>query len=132
MTDRRSRSPQSRHQFSGSKGKGHSTKNIAFASPGQVFTFEKSENGVYGNTGHYVGRWACQDDVVKWQAESNAVDRAAEMRERARKEIRDRLDHEALELCVRLTLGGTTIVSSRCALPDVIQSHDELSRGMVE
>ena len=86
-----------RHGFYGSKKKGHSTKNIAFASPGQIFSFEKSEKGVYGNTGHYIGRWACQDDVVKWQAESNAVDRAAEMKERAKKESKDRLDWEALE-----------------------------------
>jgi hypothetical protein len=85
-----------RYQFYGSKKKGHSTKNIAFASPGQIFTFEKSENGVYGNTAHYVGRWACQDDVVKWQAESSAVDRAAELQERAKKESKDRLDWEAL------------------------------------
>jgi hypothetical protein len=86
-----------RHQFYGSKKKGHGTKNIAFASPGQIFTFEKSDNGVFGNTGHYIGRWACEDDVVKWQAENNAVDRAAEMKERAKKESKDRLDWEALE-----------------------------------
>ena len=110
-----------RHQFYGSKKKGHSTKNIIFASAGQIFTFEKSENGVYGNTGHYVGRWACQDDVVKWQAESNAVDRAAEMEGRAKKASKDRLDWEALDPFRQAYSGRLNYRQQQMLLAQVLQ-----------
>ena len=86
-----------KHQIYGSKKKGHSTKNIAFVSPGAIFSFERSENGVYGNTGRYLGRWACEEDVVTWTAEHNAIDRAAELAERAKKENKEHLDWDALE-----------------------------------
>lgn len=122
---------QERHEFYGSKKKGHSTKNIAFASPGQIFTFEKSENGVYGNTAHYVGCWACQEDVVQWQAESNAVDRAAELRELAKKESKERLDWEALEPFRQTYFGRLNYRQQQMLLAQVIQyitSH----RGTVE
>jgi hypothetical protein len=88
---------QARHQVYGSKKKGHSTTNIAFAQPGAVYSFEKSENGVFGTTGHYLGRWKCEEDVLKWTAEHNAIDRVAELAERAKKENREHLDWEALE-----------------------------------
>ncbi len=86
-----------KHQTYGSKKKGHSTQNIAFASPGAIYSFEQSENGVYGTTGRYLGRWACEEDVVKWTAEHNAIDRAAELAGRAKKENKERLDWEVLE-----------------------------------
>jgi hypothetical protein len=110
-----------RHQFYGSKKKGHSTKNITFASPGQIFSFEKSENGVYGNTARYIGRWACQDDVVKWQAESNAVDRAAEMEERAKKERKERLDWETLEPFRQAYFGCLNYRQQQMLLAQVLQ-----------
>ncbi len=120
-----------RHGFYGSKKKGHSTKNIAFASPGQIFTFDKSENGVYGNTAHYVGRWACQDDVVKWQAESNAVNRAAEMQERAKKESKDRLDWEALEPFRQAYNGRLNYRQQQMLLAQVLQ-YITTHKGKVE
>jgi hypothetical protein len=86
-----------RHQIYGKKKKGHSTQNIAFASPGAIYSFEKTENGVFSNTGQYQGRWACEEDVVKWACESNATDRVAELAERARKENKEHLEWEALE-----------------------------------
>ena len=88
---------QTRHQVYGSKKKGHSTKNIAFAQPGAIFSFEKTENGVFGSTGRYLGRWKCEEDVLKWTAEHNAIDRAAELAERAKKENKEHLDWETLE-----------------------------------
>lgn len=88
---------QERHQLYGSKKKGHSTKNLTIASPGAIYSFEQSEGGVYGSTGRYLGRWACEGDVVKWTAEHNAIDRAAELAERGKKENKERLDWEALE-----------------------------------
>ena len=86
-----------RHQVYGSKKKGHTTKNIKFASPGAIYSFEKSEGGVFGSTGQYLGRWGNEEDVLKWTAEHNAIDRAAELAERAKKENKQRLDWEALE-----------------------------------
>ena len=88
---------QARHQIYGSKKKGASTQNIAFASPGAIYSFERSDNGVYGSTARYVGRWACEDDVLKWTAEHNAIDRAAELAARAKKENKQHLDWEVLE-----------------------------------
>ena len=88
---------QARHQVYGSKKAGHRTKNIAFASPGAIYSFERSDNGVFGSTAHYVGRWACEDDVLKWTAEHNAIDRDAEMAARANKENREHLDWNVLE-----------------------------------
>jgi hypothetical protein len=76
---------QARHQIYGSKKKGHSTQNIAFASPGAIYSFERSDSGVFGSTARYVGRWACEDDVLKWTAEHHAIDRTAELRDRAKK-----------------------------------------------
>ena len=86
-----------RHQIYGKKKKGHTTKNIAFAQPGAIYSFEKSEGGVYGNTGQYQGRWKNEEDVLKWTAESHAIDRAGELAERAKKENQERLDWQALE-----------------------------------
>jgi hypothetical protein len=88
---------QARHQVYGSKKKGHSTINIAFAAPGAVYSFEKTENGVFGSTGRYLGRWACEEDVLKWTAEHNAIDRAAELAERAKKENQEHVDWATLE-----------------------------------
>jgi hypothetical protein len=88
---------QARHQIYGSKKKGHTTKNITFASPGAIYSFEQSDNGVFGATGQYLGRWACEDDVLKWTAEHNAIDRAAELAERAKKENKQHLEWDALE-----------------------------------
>jgi hypothetical protein len=45
-----------RHQYYGSKKKGHTTKNIAFAQPRAIYSFERSEGGIYGSTGKYQGR----------------------------------------------------------------------------
>lgn len=70
-----------RRQYYGSKKRGHTTKNLAFAQPGAIYSFEKSNGGVYGSTGRYQGRWACEKDVVKWAAEHNAIDRTAELAE---------------------------------------------------
>jgi hypothetical protein len=84
-----------RHQLYG--GKKRRDSNIAFASPGQIFSFEKSENGVFGATSRYVGRWQNEDDVVRWQAESNAIERTIELAVRAKKESKERLDWQALE-----------------------------------
>lgn len=86
-----------RHQVYGSKKKGHTTKNLTFASPGAIYSFERSEGGVYGSTGQYLGRWACEDDVLKWTADHNAIDRTGELAERARKENKQHFDWEALE-----------------------------------
>ena len=86
-----------RHQSYGSKKKGHTTKNLTFASPGAVYSFERAENGVYAVTGQYLGRWKCDEDVVKWTAEHNAIDRAAELAERAKKDNQEQLDWDALE-----------------------------------
>jgi hypothetical protein len=86
-----------RHQIYGKKKKGYSTQNIAFAQPGAIFSFEKSENGVFGNTGQYQGRWKNEEDVVRFSAEHNAIDRTAELTERARKENKEHLDWDALE-----------------------------------
>lgn len=86
-----------RHQIYGKKKKGHTTQNIAFAQPGAIYSFEKSENGVFLNTGQYQGRWACEEDVVKWSGESNAIERVAELAERAKKENKEHLDWDALE-----------------------------------
>lgn len=85
-----------RHQLYGGKKK-RGSNNIAFASPGQIFSFEKSENGVFANTSRYVGRWENQDDVVRWQAESAAIERTIELTTRAKKESKERLDWQALE-----------------------------------
>ena len=84
-----------RHQLYGGKKRG--SNNIALASPGQIYSFEKSENGVYSNTRHYVGRWQNEDDVVKWLAESTAIERTIELATRAKKESKERLDWQALE-----------------------------------
>ena len=85
-----------RHQLYGGKKRGNN--NIAFASPGQVYSFEKSENGVYANTSRqYIGRWQNDEDVVKWQAESNAIERTIELAARAKKESKEHLDWQALE-----------------------------------
>lgn len=86
-----------RHQIYGKKKKGYRTQNIALASPGAIYSFEQSENGVFSNTGQYQGRWACEEDMLKWTAEHNAIDRAAELAERAKKENKERLDWDALE-----------------------------------
>lgn len=86
-----------RHQHYGSKKKGHTTKNIAFAQPGAIYSFEKSEGGVYGSTAHYQGRWACEEDVLRWTAEHNAIDRTAELAAQAHKENKEHLDWQALE-----------------------------------
>jgi hypothetical protein len=86
-----------RHQLYGSKKKGHTTKNVAAASPGAIYSFERSEGGVYGSTARYLGRWADEEDVLKWTAEHNAIDRAAELAECAKKENKRHLDWEALE-----------------------------------
>jgi hypothetical protein len=51
-----------RHQVYGSKKRGHGTVNISFAAPGAIYLFERSDNGVFGATGRYLGRWACEDD----------------------------------------------------------------------
>ena len=88
---------QARHQVYGSKKKGVSTQNIAFASPGAIYSFERSGNGVYGSTARYIGRWASEDDVLKWTAEHHAIDRAAELAERAKKENKQHLEWDALE-----------------------------------
>jgi hypothetical protein len=86
-----------RWQYYGSKKRGHSTKNIAFAQPGAIYSFERSEGGVYGSTGQYVGRWKNEEDVVRWQAEHAAIDRQAERQAQAAKENKEWLDWQALE-----------------------------------
>ena len=72
-------------------------KNLTIASPGAIYSFEKTENGVFGSTAQYVGRWDCKEDVVRWQAEHHAVDRAAELAFQATKENKAHLDWDALE-----------------------------------
>ena len=86
-----------RHQIYGKKKKGHTTKNIAFAQPGAIYSFEKSEGGVYSDTGQYQGRWKNEEDVVRFLAEHNATDRAAELQVQAKKENKEHLDWQALE-----------------------------------
>jgi len=86
-----------RYQFYGSKKQGHKTKNIAFAVPGAIYSFEKSEGGVYGGTAHYQGRWACEEDVLKWTSEHNATDRSAELAAQAKRANKEHLDWQALE-----------------------------------
>ena len=112
---------QARHQVYGSKKKGHSTKNIAFAQPGAVFSFEKTENGVFGSTGRYLGRWKNEEDVLKWTAEHNAIDRAAELAERAKKENQERLDWEALEPFRKAYNGRLNYKQQQMLLAQVIQ-----------
>ena len=112
---------QARHQLYGSKKKGHSTKNITFASPGAIYSFERSEGGVYGSTGRYLGRWACEEDVVKWTAEHNAIDRAAELAERAKKENREHLDWEALEPFRKAYHGRLNYRQQQMLLAQVLQ-----------
>ena len=110
-----------RHQVYGKKKKGHSTQNIAFASPGAIYSFERSEGGVYPTTGQYLGRWACQEDVVKWTAESNAIDRAAELAERAKKENKERLDWDALEPFRKAYNGRLNYRQQQMLLAQVLQ-----------
>lgn len=110
-----------RHQLYGAKKKGHSTRNIAFASPGAIYSFERSDNGVYGSTGRYLGRWACEEDVLKWTVEHNAIDRAAELAERAKKENRERLDWEALEPFRKAYNGRLNYKQQQMLLAQVMQ-----------
>lgn len=112
---------QARHQIYGSKKKGHSTRNIAFAAPGAIYSFEKTENGVFGSTGRYLGRWANQEDVVKWTAEHNAIDRAAELAERAKKENQERLDWETLEPFRKAYNGRLNYKQQQMLLAQIIQ-----------
>ena len=86
-----------RHQIYGKKKKGHTTQNIAFASAWSNLLVRENRKRRIRQTGRYLGRWACEEDVVKWTAEHNAIDRAAELAERAKKENKEHLDWEALE-----------------------------------
>jgi len=55
-----------RHQIYGSKKKGHSTRNLALAAPGAVYSFEKNRKWrVSAATERYLGRWANEDDVAE-------------------------------------------------------------------
>jgi hypothetical protein len=110
-----------RHQFYGSKKKGHTTKNIAIASPGAIYSFERSEGGVYGSTGRYLGRWTCEEDVLKWTAEHNAIERTAELAERAKKENKEHLDWEALEPFRRAYHGRLNYKQQQMLLAQVMQ-----------
>lgn len=110
-----------RHQFYGSKKKGHTTKNIAFAQPGAIYSFEKSEGGVYGSTGHYLGRWKNEEDVLRWTAEHNAVDRAAELAAQAKKENKEHLDWETLEPFRQAYNGRLNYRQQQMLLAQVIQ-----------
>lgn len=120
-----------RHQLYGSKKKGHTTKNIACASPGAIYSFERSEAGVYGSSGRFLGRWSCEEDVVKWTAEHNAIDRAAELTGRARKENKKHLDWEALEPFRKAYNGRLNYKQQQMLIAQVIQyitkykGHDE-------
>ena len=110
-----------RHQYYGSKKKGHTTKNLTIASPGAIYSFERSENGVYGSTGQYLGRWACAEDVLKWTAEHNAIDRAAELAERAKKENKEHLDWETLEPFRKAYHGRLNYKQQQMLLAQVLQ-----------
>ncbi len=110
-----------RHQLYGSKKKGHATKNIAFASPGAIYSFERSEGGVYSNTGQYVGRWACEEDVLKWTAEHNAIDGEADLAERAKKENKEHLEWDALEPFRHAYHGRLNYKQQQMLLAQVIQ-----------
>jgi hypothetical protein len=110
-----------KHQLYGSKKRRHGTKNITFASPGAIYSFEKSEGGVYGATGRYLGRWACEDDVLKWTAEHNAIDRAAELAERAKKENKQHLDWAALEPFRQAYHGRLNYKQQQMMLAQIIQ-----------
>jgi hypothetical protein len=112
---------QARHQVYGAKKRGHFTKNIALAVPGAIYSFERSDNGVYGSTGRYLGRWACEDDVLKWTAEHNAIDRAAELVERAKKENKERVDWEVLEPFRKAYHGQLNYKQQQMLLAQVIQ-----------
>ena len=98
-----------------------STQNIAFASPGAIYSFERSDNGVYGSTGRYLGRWACEDDVLKWTAEHYAIDRAAELAERAKKENKQHLEWEVLEPFRQAYHGRLNYKQQQMLLAQVIQ-----------
>jgi hypothetical protein len=110
-----------RHQFYGSKKKAHSTKNIAFAQPGAIYSFDKSEGGVYGGTANYEGRWACQEDVLKWTVEHNAIDRTAELSGQARKENKDHLDWQALEPFRQAYNGRLNYKQQQMLLAQIVQ-----------
>lgn len=110
-----------RQQFYGSKKKGHTTKNLTFASPGAIYSFERSENGVYGSTGQYLGRWVCEEDVLKWTAEHNAIDRAAELAERAKKVNKEHFDWEALEPFRKAYHGRLNYKQQQMLLAQVLQ-----------
>lgn len=111
----------SRHQCYGSKKKGHSTKNIAFAQPGAIYSFERSEGGVYGTTAHYQGRWKNEEDVLRWTAEHNAIDRAAELAAQAKKQNKEHLDWEALEPFRRAYHGRLNYKQQQMLLAQVMQ-----------
>jgi hypothetical protein len=88
---------ESRRQLFGSKKRGGVYKNLLLVLPGTIYSFEQSENGVYGKSGQYIGRWQCKDDVTAWCAKANAIERAAELAATAAKENKRHLDWEALE-----------------------------------
>ncbi len=108
--------PQKHHCYARKRG-----SNIAFASPGQIYSFEKSENGVYSSTARYVGRWECQDDMVKWQAESQAIERSIELAHRAKKEAKERLDWEALEPFRKAYQGRLNYKQQQMLLAQILQ-----------
>jgi len=112
---------QARHQIYGSKKKGHSTRNLALAAPGAVYSFEKTENGVFGSTERYLGRWANEDDVLKWTVEHNAIDRAAELAERAKKENQEHVDWATLEPFRQAYNGCLNYKQQQMLLAQIIQ-----------
>src|SRR5262249_14803941 len=118
-----------RHQTYGSKKKGHSTKNIAFAQPGAIYSFEKSEGGVYGSTAHYQGRWKNEEDVLRWTAEHNAIDRAGELAQRAKKENQERLDWDALEPFRKAYHGRLNYRQQQMLLAQVLQRITQFVRS---
>ena len=106
-----------RHQIYGKKKKGHTTKNIAFAQPGAIYSFEKSEGGVYSDTGQYQGRWKNEEDVLKWTTENNAIDRAAELAATGpKRKTRNTWIGRPWSLFDKPTITGSTTSSNKCFL----------------
>lgn len=105
----------------GGKGKRRHNNVVSCASPGGIFLFEVDDQfSVYG-TPQYIERWKNDEDVAKWQTRSRMVDLAIEMKDKAVKDSKQRLDLEVLDPIGRAYYKANTRDEQTVLLAEVIR-----------
>lgn len=74
----------------------YTKRKMPSASPGQIFSFKRSDTGIYPGTARFVGLWENQTDRIAWMAEHKTAVAEMEEEQAANKAAREEVDLELL------------------------------------